>query len=300
MANSDNPPDAPPSISAAELRRRLLASTPPPMAAGASGSIRLEDLQGSESAEVQSTQDKLRKLKMPGPPLGSGSIPQPGARRSTVVGVKQGDSGTVSGSGTQRMPHRSMSTDDSPGEVARLKSENRELRQLLEEMKNLLQEASDTEQQYATRETDFLAVIAEKQRHLDELTSQFESIEEQIASGKLGPQQIKTAPKAKTELETWNDDLEKENAAIEQQRRKLEDERQQLRDDEESLERQMRDMEVSMARDRALMARQETELKRLNAEIQHELEMIQRGDGALRDQMAKFQRRAQDVMQKPR
>jgi hypothetical protein len=69
-----------------------------------------------------------------------------------------------------------------------------------------------------------------------------------------------------------------------------------LRDDEESLEKQMRMMEVSMAKDRALMARQETELKRLSAEIQHELEIMQRGDAALREQLSKFQRRAADVM----
>jgi hypothetical protein len=59
----------------------------------------------------------------------------------------------------------------------------------------------------------------------------------------------------------------------------------------------MREMEVSMARERALLARQETELKRLSAEIQHELEIMQRGDASLREQLSKFQRRAADVMQ---
>jgi hypothetical protein len=52
-----------------------------------------------------------------------------------------------------------------------------------------------------------------------------------------------------------------------------------------------------MARERAMLARQEIELKRLSAEIQHELEIMQRGDAALRDQLAKFQRRANDVIQ---
>ena len=52
-----------------------------------------------------------------------------------------------------------------------------------------------------------------------------------------------------------------------------------------------------MARERALMARQETELKRLSAEIQQELELMQRGDASLREQLIKFQRRASDVMQ---
>ena len=34
----------------------------------------------------------------------------------------------------------------------------------------------------------------------------------------------------------------------------------------------------------------------LSAEIQHELELVQRGDTSLRDQMVKFQRRAQEVL----
>jgi hypothetical protein len=61
----------------------------------------------------------------------------------------------------------------------------------------------------------------------------------------------------------------------------------------------MREMEVSMAKERALLARQETELKRLSAEIQHELELMQRGDANLRQSMEKFKRQAQEVMTKP-
>ena len=40
-------------------------------------------------------------------------------------------------------------------------------------------------------------------------------------------------------------------------------------------------------------------VERLSAEIQHELELMQRGDASLRDQLSKFQRRAADVLQKP-
>jgi hypothetical protein len=58
-------------------------------------------------------------------------------------------------------------------------------------------------------------------------------------------------------------------------------------------------MEVSMSKERSLLARQETELKRLSAEIQHELELMQRGDANLRDHLKKFERRAQEVMTKP-
>ena len=69
------------------------------------------------------------------------------------------------------------------------------------------------------------------------------------------------------------------------ERRNLDQDLKQLREDEESLEVQMRQMEVQMARERAMMARQETELKRLSADkITHQLEIMQRGDGALRVQ----------------
>jgi hypothetical protein len=76
----------------------------------------------------------------------------------------------------------------------------------------------------------------------------------------------------------------------------MDQDRKQLREDEAALEKQMREMEVGMARERAMLARQEQELKRLNAEIQHELEIMQRGDGTLRDRMAQFQRRHAEVV----
>ena len=191
----------------------------------------------------------------------------------------------------------STSANPTPEDYKRVRHENRELRKLLEEMKTLLQEASENEQRASQREGELAAQVQGKQRQLDELTSQMQAIEDQVASGALAP--APAVPKTRSELDEWADDLERENSKLTQERRKLDEERQQLRDDEESLETQMRQMEVSMARDRALMGRQETELKRLSAEIQHELELMQRGDASLRDQLSKFQRRAADVLQKP-
>src|SRR5207248_4633571 len=132
---------------------------------------------------------------------------------------------------------------------------------------------------------------------LHEASTQLGAIEEQIAKGELAPPA--PAPKTRTELEEWADELEKDSSKLAQERKKLEAERQQLREDEEGLEAQMREMEVAMARERALLARQETELRRLSAEIQHELDLVQRGDASLREQMQKFQRRAAEVMNKP-
>jgi chromosome segregation ATPase len=194
--------------------------------------------------------------------------------------------------------HGRMPVDDSPmAEIQRLRGENKELRTLLDEMKHLLQEASDSEQVFAAKEKNIAAALEQKDQQIEELSAQLGAIEDQIAKGELAaPPPI---PKTRTELEEWGDELEKEAAKLNQDRKRLDDERRQLREDEEALEKQMREMEVSMARERAMLARQETELKRLSAEIQHELDILQRGDAGLREQMAKFQRRAQEVMHKP-
>ena len=317
---SPNQPETPPSISAAELRRRLLASTPPPMAAAAAAPEPADDGgSGVSGWSGNSSQDLLARLRMPGaksgaiqvpaartaapPPDQSGSrtpvnrrTPPPGRPLdpvSAIAGALSQLAGVPEGSGNNRMP-----IDDSPmAEIQRLRSENKELRTLLDEMKHLLQEASDYEQQFTTREKEYAAAMEAKDAHIEELSAHLGAIEEQIAKGELAP----PPPVAKTrsELEEWGDELEKENAKITQERKRIEDDRKQLREDEEALEKQMRDMEVSMARERAMMARQETELKRLSAEIQHELDLMQRGDTVLRDQMAKFQRRAQEVLTKP-
>src|SRR5262245_59118670 len=78
MANPNTPINqSPPSISAAELRRRLLASTPPPIAPSTSTNDAAEELPENESAEAAgdappqwngpgSAHDLLARLKMPG------------------------------------------------------------------------------------------------------------------------------------------------------------------------------------------------------------------------------------------
>lgn len=340
MANPNTPSDQ--SLSAAELRRRLLASTPPPIAATASTPDPLAEL--VEEEEVPSaptpvapvtwgggTSDLLARLRMPGK---SGSVPVPPARPaapppsyaaaqppSSFVGAPEAPRSMMSRRTPTPGNGRSFATDpgsaiagalnhlaemspggnryeDSPlGENQRLKTENKELRTLLEEMKHLLQEASNTEQQLIVKEKESEAAVAEKDAQIAELSAQLGAIEDQIASGQLAPPP--PAPKTRNELEEWGDELERESAKITQEKRRIEDERRQLREDEEALEQQMRQMEVSMARERAMIARQETELRRLSAEIQHELDLLQRGDAGLREQMTKFQRRAQEVMTKP-
>jgi hypothetical protein len=322
MSHPDTPMDPPPSISAAELRRRLLASTPPPAQSGGSGVVEQPAVTVKVGVKANSIGAQLSRLTMPGtngpvaatslapvadlvetPPVlptrsrlaamadvapsAPAMIPSP----SGVMGVSHSRGGPALEPSATASNNGRVHTED---DYRRIKQENRELRKLLDEMKQLLQEASDNEQTHGTREAQLTEQLAQKQRQIEELTDQLQMIEEQVASGAL--MQAPPTPKTRTELEEWNDELEQEANKIHKSKRDLDEERKQLRDDEESLERQMRQMEVSMAKERALMARQETELKRLSAEIQHELEIMQRGDAALREQLSKFQRRAADVM----
>ncbi len=296
MANPNIPSDPPPSISAAELRRRLLASTPPPP----NGTIGY-DADGEKSSGHVSTEEMLRKLRMP---TGVATTPAPEVLESppSAFQSKLAAFGRRPGAAAPPAytPGYGMDPNDTPtAEIGRLKAENKELKQLLSEMKHLLQEASEAEQGVTKLKEEYAQRMADQEQQIEALTEQLHSIEEQIAAGTLAHSEPQGAPKNRTELEEWTEELEQEASRLNQERKRMEDDRRQLQDDEDALEKQMRDMEVSMARERALMARQETELKRLSAEIQHELEIMQRGDATLRDQMQKFQRRAQEVLQKP-
>jgi hypothetical protein len=318
MANTNPSAEPSPPMSATELRRRLLASAPP-VAPATPVELEAVPTPGPVGAWGQEMLSRLRAPNKPASvevtpePVSNGAFPHSAKRPGRLQGLDSGGypaltDTTPPGSGVRGLPAPRVPLDgiaggnpyrDDPAasEVQRLKAENREIRQLLAEMKHLLQEASETEQKFATREQELQAELADRQRQVDELHSQLQGIEEQITSGSLTPAVAQAAPKTRTELEEWADELERDSSKLTLERRKLDEERQQLRDDEESLERQMREMEVGMARERALMARQEIELKRLSAEIQHELDVMQRGDASLREHMQKFQRRAQDVMQ---
>lgn len=310
MAQANQIPDPPPSVSAAELRRRLLASTPPAMGPMPTGELDLAAEVGATSTATATPPtgnaaiaDLLGRLRMPGQPAGSKVVAPSGARASQPGSIpinqrtpNHGPMASLFAAFPSALREEAAVRADANGtEVGRLRSENKELRQLLNEMKQLLQEASDTEQVHAAQNVELQTVLAEKNRQIDELTGHLKEFEDQIASGALTPVQPQ---RTKTELEEWSDELERENSKLTKERKQLDEERRQLREDEEALEKQMRQMEVSMAKDRAIMARQETDLRRLHAEIQNELEIMQRGDANLREQMQRFQRRAQEVMTK--
>ncbi len=178
--------------------------------------------------------------------------------------------------------------------VRKLKKENKELRQLLQEVKQLLVEASEQEKTFLANEQMLQEQLQQKEEDFDGIQTELAEIKAKIESGELGSPP--PPPKTRGELEEWADELEKESFKLGQERRQFEDERLQLREDETALESQMREMELQMARERAAMARQETELKRLSSEIQHQLEMMQKGDPALRDMISKFRQHHQEIM----
>lgn len=162
-----------------------------------------------------------------------------------------------------------------------LAAENAQLRQMIQETRLMLEDAAAAESDALSRETEY-------QRLVEELNQQIVEMREQANAA--------SPARHEDDLEEWANEIEKDSARLSQERKAHDTERSQLREDEQSLEQQMRTMEVQMARERAVMARQETELKRLSSDIQHELEMMSRGDAALRDQLQKFQRRHQEVL----
>ncbi len=173
-------------------------------------------------------------------------------------------------------------------EVEVLRAQNAELRSVLADLRQLLEEMSQHDPDLLQqRITELEAEVAQKDEVNRGLHAQLEEIEQQFAAV--------SAPPKDEDLAALSDELERERCQLTQERKQMEEDRQQLRDDEEDLMKQMREMEVSMARERAEMARQRTELTRLHGEIRHELDAIQR-DGALTARLAQFQRKQQEMM----
>ena len=291
-------------LSPAELRRRLLA--PPTDAAPFVPAIEEESTSPMPSRMGQRRGDASRlggsMLTQLGFSLDDLAVEEPGpspsVARTTPLPESRLDRSrfrtletTVPVAPSIAPAAPSLPTASAPNNEAGLRAQNAELSRIIEEMRPVLEEASTQEERFQKKDLEFAAQVAEKDRLNEELLARIKAIEEQLANVPP-PKQAKTSD----ELEEWSDELEQESAKLTQERRRIEGDRRQLHDDEESLEKQMREMEVSMARERAMMGRQETELKRLSAEIQHELEMLQRGDGTLRDQLSKFQRRHQEVL----
>jgi peptidoglycan hydrolase CwlO-like protein len=194
-----------------------------------------------------------------------------------------------------------LATNTNTNDPAALRAENEEMHKLIEEMKLIFEQATSQEEatsrtlnEVRTQVTGLETQIQERDERVALLTSQIAELERHIQESPAAP----PPPPTEDELAKLADELEKERCSLSQDRRSLEQDRQQLRDDEEALMKQMREMEVQMARERAEMARQRTDLQRLHAEVRQELDQLQRGDGAMRDRLAQFQRRHQAVFER--
>jgi hypothetical protein len=300
MAN----PTSPPRLSPAELRRRLLA--PPTDAASAPvipeeapPVVRPAARRDTTRYATQMAIDLDALMQEASPGSGTRLTPLPEGRLDPTQFRQPEKPAPAPTQSTHSMPSFQLppavpampAHAHGADELTLLRLQNAELTRLIEEMRPLIEEATAQELVTQNNEKEFQDKLAEKDLLLEQAQLQVKDLEEKLAA--VPPPKI---PKTRDELEEWSDELEKDNAKLTQERKRLDEDRRQLREDEEALERQMREMECSMARERAMMARQETELKRLSAEIQHELELLQRGDGTLREQLSKFQRRHQEVL----
>ncbi len=168
----------------------------------------------------------------------------------------------------------SAASDPPLSEVDRLSAlcaQNAELREKVEVLEKLLEEAADAQRNWAEKEKEYESLIEEKSEVIREL--HLKSQENRPAAA---------APREE-ELLALGEELERE--------------RLQLKHDEEALMAQMRGMELQMSRERAELARQRVDLQRLHNEIHHELELASR-EAQLRDRLLPLQRRHHEMLQR--
>jgi hypothetical protein len=202
------------------------------------------------------------------------------------------------------LPSRGSAPDpDPPSEDAeKLLAENQELRNIIAELKQCLEETtakSKADGSWEDREREYEALLDEKTEMIRELHVRVQELEKQLAEGGGGGGgETRSAGGGgaadQEELLALSDELERERCQIEQERQQVEADRRQLREDEDAMMRQMREMELQMAKERAELARQRNELQRLHSEIRHELELAQR-DAAVNERLRLLQRRHNDV-----
>ena len=215
-----------------------------------------------------------------------------GAEHEAIVGRLQSQETEPGG---QNSLQNTLAQD---AEHEKLAQENEELRSIIAELRQLLDEsASKGQESFEDREKEYEAMLDEKSDVIRTLHVKIQEMEAQLKDAPAAPPAGggggENMPNNE-ELEALNDELERERCQLEQERTTLEDDRRQLREDEEAMMRQMREMELQMAKERAELARQRNELQRLHSEIRHELELAQR-DAAVNERLRMLTRRHQEV-----
>jgi hypothetical protein len=174
-----------------------------------------------------------------------------------------------------------------PLELEGLRAENTELRNIIAELRQLVDEAAAKgEETWAERQKEYETLLDEKNLTIQSMAEKVQELESRPPPGPPTPKE--------EELLAMSEELERERCTLQQERRQVEEERNQLSEDEQTMTQQMREMEVQMAKERADMARQKTELQRIHDEIRHELEKIER-NGQLNQRLGQLRQRYQEV-----
>jgi chromosome segregation ATPase len=193
---------------------------------------------------------------------------------------------------------KDMGSSADAEEVEKLGAENQELRSIIAELRQLLDEQSSQGEgakgSSEEKEREYEALLEEKTEMIRNLHVRMQELERLATEPSGGGGAAAGEQPDNNELVALSDELERERCQLEQERRQLEEDRRQLREDEEAMMRQMREMELQMAKERAELARQRNELQRLHSEIRHELELAQR-DAAVNERLRLLQRRHQEV-----
>jgi hypothetical protein len=303
--------DATPEPTISSIRRKLISATAPAEPVDARSESIDFDHYNSENGEQPMMAAGLEKLlKQPAAPKGHDEMELLLQRYQAEKGLSGGDPPPAAPP-APRAPmhdHRPVNGNQHNGglrppppkglpplgkgrnsEVQRLEEENAELRQLVNEYREVLEANDPTiwEQKVAAAEQ----AVAEKDQQLEEMMKKVAEWEEKFKTHRFVPHDNELAQEA--------DEIDKERAKLVQERKEVESEREQLKEDEDAMMKQMREMEMGMAKDRAELARQRTELQRIQAEIKYELEQLERGDGSMKERLAQFQRRYNESVLRP-
>jgi hypothetical protein len=197
---------------------------------------------------------------------------------SSHPGIKK-PSASERGTGGEGTDLQREATDSGRSELEQLRLENADLRILVLELQNRLENSVEPgDASWEERQREYESLLEEKSEVIRSLHRKIQELQERPGGGSAGggggP-----VPREQ-ELLALSEELERE--------------RRQLKEDEEALMQQMREMEVQMSRERAELARQRNEVIRLQSEIRHELELASR-DAALRERLAPLQRRHQEL-----
>lgn len=152
---------------------------------------------------------------------------------------------------TENKPKSELNICLDTDEVAQLKHENAQLRQLGEEARRRISHLEGEALKVLKREADVEKMLEEKSENIREMEKIIGELQAKQSSGV-----------SEEELIALHGELERE--------------RETLEEDRQSMEGQCRQMELSMARERAEIARERNELQRTKAELKLKLETIEK------------------------